>query len=622
MCGILGYISNVNKITKAEFEHSMLTMKHRGPDANGVFVNENGALYLGHLRLSIIDLSSSSNQPFFSQCGRYVIIYNGELYNFKEIKNDCKIQTKTSGDTEIIIEAFAQHGSSSFAWLNGMFAFAIYDLQENKLTLCRDRFGIKPLYYYFDGDKFAFSSELKALKSMKGLDLTLNKGVFPDFLHLGYIPFPNTAYKHIYKFPAGAFLEIDLNKEKTDALNFKYYWKLNEQISRHTFTDEEEVKTELKRLLEDSVNKQLISDVPIGTFLSGGIDSSLITAIAAKLKSNKIKTFSIGYETTQYNQYNEAHFAETVAKHIGTEHYSLTLKEEDILPILSNIINTYDEPYADSSAYPTMLVSKLAREQVTVTLSGDGADELFMGYGMYNWSNRLGNPVVKTLSPFFYPLTKVGSNKIKRAGLLLKYPKYNDHLKTHIFSQEQYFFSEAELEELLVEPVINLNSLNESISANRHLTDREKQSFWDISNYLVDDLLVKVDRASMLYSLESRVPFLDNNLVNYALNIDDRLKHKNGINKYILKEVLYTYLPKNLFERPKWGFAVPIAKWLKTNLHFLIEKYLSKQCIEKYNIIHFNVADDIVKRFMRGEEYLYVRIWAILLLHWWLEENT
>ncbi|HOY40454.1 MAG TPA: asparagine synthase (glutamine-hydrolyzing) [Chitinophagales bacterium] len=622
MCGILGYISNSKKITEETFALSMQTMKHRGPDANGIFVNQNASLHLGHLRLSILDLSVSSNQPFYSQCGRYIIIYNGELYNFKEIKEDCKIQTKTTGDTEIIIESFAQHNNSCFSWLNGMFAFAIYDIQENKITLCRDRFGIKPLYYYYDGDRFAFSSELKALKKIEGFDLALNKMVFSEFLHLGYIPFPNTAYKNIYKFPVGAYLEIDLNKEKIDVPEFKYYWKLNEQISRHTYTDETEVKTELKRLLEDSVSKQLISDVPIGTFLSGGIDSSLITAIAAKLKNNKIKTFSIGYEKNQYNKFNEAHFAETVAKQIGTEHYSLTLKEEDILPILSNIISTYDEPYADSSAYPTMLVSKLAREQVTVTLSGDGADELFMGYGMYNWSQRLNNPIIKTLSPVFYPLTKAGSNKIKRAGLLLKYPENNAHLKTHIFSQEQYFFSEKELEEILVEPVINLNSLNESIQTNRQLTNREKQSFWDISNYLVDDLLVKVDRASMLYSLESRVPFLDNNLVDYALNIDDSLKHKHGINKYILKEVLYTYLPKNLFERPKWGFAVPISKWLKTNLYFLIEKYLSKECIEKYNIIHFKAADDIVKRFIKGEEYLYVRIWVMLLLHWWLEENT
>lgn len=622
MCGILGYISNENKISKEDFEISIKSMKHRGPDANGIFVNESASLLLGHLRLSIIDLSTSSNQPFFSQNNRYVIIYNGELYNFKEIKNDCKLQTKTIGDTEVILETFAQHGSKSFAWLNGMFAFAIYDIQENKLTLCRDRFGIKPLYYYFDGTRFAFASELKALKTMKGLNLSINTKVFPDFLHLGYIPFPNTAYQHIYKFPTGAFLEIDLNKNPIAPPQFNYYWKLNEQISRHTFSNEQEVKKELKRLLEDSVDKQLISDVPIGTFLSGGIDSSLITAIAAKLKSNKIKTFSIGYEKNQYNQYNEAQFAETVAKHIGTEHYSLTVKEEDILPILSEIINTYDEPYADSSAYPTMLVSKLAREQVTVTLSGDGADELFMGYGMYNWSQRLGNPLVKTLSPVFYPLTKVGNNKIKRAGLLLKYPNERSHLKTHIFSQEQYFFSEAELDEIMVQPTINLNLLNESIESDRSLSNREKQSFWDISNYLVDDLLVKVDRASMLYSLESRVPFLDNNLVNYALNIDDSLKHKPGINKYILKEVLYTYLPKSLFDRPKWGFAVPIAKWLKTNLYFLIEKYLSKQCIEKHNIIHFHKADDIVKRFMKGEEYLYVRIWSILLLHWWLEENT
>lgn len=618
MCGILGYISKEKKLSKHDFEIALNTMQHRGPDANGFYNNEDSSLMFGHLRLSILDLSSSSNQPLFSKNNRYVIIYNGELYNFKELKSDCKIEAQTTGDTEIILETFAQHGPRSFRWLNGMFAFAIYDIQENKITICRDRFGIKPLYYYYDGNQFAFTSELKGLKNLKGLDLAKNSSVYSDFLHLGYVPFPNTVYRHIYKFPTGAYLEIDLHKPISEKLEFINYWKIEEQIERHTHKNEEEVKATLITLLEDAVAKQLISDVPIGTFLSGGIDSSLITAIAVRLNNNKIKTFSIGYES---GQYNESHFAEIVAKQIGTEHYSLVLKEDDIIPMLGEIISTYGEPYADSSAYPTMLVSKLAKEQVTVTLSGDGADELFMGYGMYNWSRRLGNPIVKTFSPLFYPLTKAGSNKIKRAGLLLNYPKDKSHIKSHIFSQEQYFFSEAELSEILIQPTINLHTLNESISANRLLTEREQQSFWDISNYLVEDLLIKVDRASMRYSLEVRVPYLDNNLVHYALNIDTNLKYKNGINKYILKEVLYNYLPKHLFERPKWGFSVPIAKWLKTKLFFLIEKYLSKECIEKHQIIHYAKANQIVKRFMKGEEYLYVRIWAMLLLHWWLEEN-
>jgi len=618
MCGIIGYINKAEKLSKTDLDIPMNTIKHRGPDAQDTYLNEENSLILGHLRLSIIDLSTSANQPFFSSDNRYVIIFNGEIYNFKEIKNDCKIETKTNGDTEIIIEAFAQHGTNSFTWLNGMFAFAIYDIQEQKITLCRDRFGIKPLFYYYDGQRFAFASEIKALKKIKGLDLKKNKDTFPSFLHLGYIPYPYTVYQHIYKFPQGAYLEIDLKHTLSATLEFNYFWKLKDQLSRHTFSEEQAVKSDLKNLLESAVDKQLISDVPIGTFLSGGIDSSLITVIASKLKDTKIKTFSVGYES---NKYNESHFAETVAKAIGTDHYTMILKEDDILNIIENIISSYDEPYADSSAYPTMLVSKLAKKEVTVTLSGDGADELFMGYGMYNWAARLNNPFIKVASPFFYPLTQVGNNKFKRAGMLLNYPVKADNIKTHIFSQEQYYFSEKELDDLLVRKS-NYNVFNnETIDCDRDLSSREKQSFWDISNYLIDDLLVKVDRASMLYSLESRVPFLDNHLVNYALNIDESLKHNSSINKYILKEVLYSYLPKKLFERPKWGFAVPISKWLKSNLYFLIEKYLSKETIEKHNIVHYRYTDNIIKRFMNGEEYLYVRIWVLLILHWWLEEN-
>ncbi len=622
MCGILGYICVQNKTIREDFLTSLVELKHRGPDASGIYENDKKSLILGHLRLSIIDLSTNSNQPFFSKDNRFIIVYNGELYNFKEIKNDCKLQTQTTGDTEVILETYVQHGSNSFAWLNGMFAFAIYDIHENKLTLCRDRFGIKPLYYYFDGTIFAFASELKALKKMKGLDLSLNANVFPHFLHVGYIPFPETAYRYIYKFPVGSFLEIDLNKSQSQPLIFQEYWKIDDQLNRHTYTNESEVKSELIRLLENSVEKQLISDVPIGTFLSGGIDSSLITAIATKLKPNKIKTFSIGYENETFNNYNEAKFAEIIAKKIGTEHCSLIVQEDDILSILSEIITTYDEPFADSSAYPTILVSKLAKEHVTVTLSGDGADELFMGYGMYNWSNRLDNPLIQTLSPVLHPLCRIGNNKFKRVGNLLKYPLHKNNLKSHIFSQEQYYFSEAELNELLIRPEFNFKMLNRGIDSERLLSSKENQSFWDISNYLVDDLLVKIDRASMKHSLECRVPFLDNNLVNYALNIDEHLKPKPGVNMYIMKVVLYTYLPKNLFNRPKWGFAIPIAKWLRTNLYFLIEKYLSKQCIEKHNIIYFHVANDLLKRFLNGEDYLYNRIWSIIILHWWLEENT
>ena len=620
MCGISAYISNSNKISKADFVQATNTISHRGPDAEGYYENEQNTVLLGHKRLSIIDLSTASNQPFFSNCGRYVIVYNGELYNFKEIKEQLQLQTRTTGDTEVILEAYIKIGTKSFELLNGMFAFIIYDIQAQKIIVCRDRVGIKPLFYYYDGTRIVFSSELKMLKAIPGFNKSINYTAIPEFLHLGFITEPNTIYKNVYKFPTASYSIFNISEvDENFNIPINTYWNISDVLQPTTKKDFSNTKNELKKLLIDAVEKQLVSDVPVGSFLSGGIDSSLITAIASTIKKDKIKTFSIGYDNKKYD---ESDHALKVAKHLGTDHYAFKLTEDDVEEILSEIIFHYDEPFADASAYPTMIVSKLAREHVTVTLSGDGADELFLGYGMYNWATRLANPIVQTFRKPVYWATQHSNQTYKRGGLLLDYPS-KEHIQTHIFSQEQYFHSEKDLKHLLLDDDFNFNKINQQVNEGiRAINPKSKQALWDIKHYLKDDLLVKVDRASMKYSLESRVPYLDNRVIEYAINIDANLRYHNGISKYILKEILYDYLPKEYFDRPKWGFAVPLPQWLKGRFNFLMEKYLSSTIINKFDILTNLYVQDLKNRFFAGEDYLYGRIWTIIILHWWLEENS
>jgi asparagine synthase (glutamine-hydrolysing) len=619
MCGIMGWVSTTETIQKEFIQAATSTLEHRGPDDFGYFSNEKNTVHFGHRRLSIIDLSSASSQPFYSKCGRYVMVYNGEIYNFREVAQQLNLELSTQGDTEVILEAFIKKGVQSFELLNGMFAFAIYDTQEEKIYLCRDRVGIKPLFYYFHENKFVFASEIKAIKKIPGLKLDINFESFAGFLHVGFIPAPQTAYKHIYKFPAGNYLILDTkNISSNNKLSFEKFWNLYDNLLPETYKNEAAVEKKLEELLIKSIESQIISDVPLGSFLSGGIDSSLVSALTSKVKPGKLKTFSIGYQNSKFD---ESKYAENVAKTLGTEHYAYKMTEQDLEEIMLDIITSFDEPFSDSSAFPTMLVSKFARKHVTVSLSGDGGDELFMGYGAYRWADRLENPFIKnSRKPLFWS-SQFLSNKFKRAGWLLNYKDYQN-ITSHIFSQEQYLFGEKDLKHYLINETFDFHNLNYTPTTKRTLTPREKQACWDIQYYLRDDLLVKVDRATMRYSLESRVPILDNDIINYAINIDQSLKYKNGESKYILKKVLYKYLPKELFNRPKRGFSIPLNDWMKGRLRYLIDKYLSPVVINRYDIVASLYVEELKKRYFNGEDYLYSRIWVLVLLHWWLEENA
>lgn len=621
MCGISGFFSAKNKLDKEDLLQMTSCLKHRGPDAGGLFISEDEQTGLGHRRLSILDLSDAANQPMYSSCGRYVIVFNGEVYNFREIaaflkQQNPSLQLNTTSDTEVVLQAFIQNGSSVFSELNGMFAFAIYDKEQRKLTLCRDHIGIKPLFYYWDGESFVFASELKAFAALKQLKKEVNEQAIGQFLHLGYIPEPLTIYRKIYKFPSGHFLEIGPHDV---SLQIRPFWKVEDKIEATVLKDESLAKNELRKLLFDAVEKQLVSDVPIGTFLSGGIDSSVVTAIASKVSPGRVKTFNIGFEE---GLFDESGYATSVAKHLNTEHYTAKVKEKDILELVPELLNVYDEPFADSSAFPTMLVSQLARQHVTVALSGDGGDELFLGYGMYTWAKRLNNPLLKLFRKPVKSGLSMMNERYKRVAGVIDYTK-PAHLKSHIFSQEQKFFSEKELARLLcIEKKPDYSGLNKILDAGRSLNAYEHQSFWDLTHYLKDDLLVKVDRASMKYSLESRVPLLDFRLIEFALNLDTGLKNRQGVSKYLLKEILYELVPRAIFDRPKRGFAIPLHKWLRGDLRFLMDKYTAREIIETYAIVKYEQVASLKKRYLSGENYLYNRVWAIILLHWWLEEKN
>jgi asparagine synthase (glutamine-hydrolysing) len=609
MCGITGFISQ--DLREKDLHRITRTLQHRGPDAEGFYYSEESGVGLGHRRLSILDLSAAANQPFYSHDGRYIMVYNGEVYNFRELAKQYDITPRTTGDSEIILECFAKVGMECVQHFNGMFAIAIFDTEEEKLYLIRDRIGIKPLYYYLDRKYFVFGSELKALYSLP-LSKAINHDAVSNFLYLGYIPGDDTIYKYCNKIRAGYYGVYTKGK-----LILKPYWQPENHVTAEVLSDEKEAKKQLKQLLESSVKYCMISDVPVGIFLSGGTDSSVVAAIAQSSSSLPVRTFSIGFKEKKYN---ESEFARAVANHIRSDHHEFTVTEQDALQLVENLTAIYDEPYADSSAIPTLLVSQLARKHVTVALSGDGGDELFMGYGFYYWARRLENPVLKAFRrPIAKALHAFGNNRYKRASKLFEYPS-EERRKSHIFSQEQYFFTENEIGALLVDPVAV--TLEEDIlGVPRKLTVTEQQTIFDLKNYLPEELLVKTDRASMCHSLEVRVPLLDHRLVEFALNLSPDLKLKNNTGKYLLKQALYDYVPANLFDRPKWGFAVPLQLWLTKELRYLIDRYLDKATIEHCNLVHYEPVKKLKDEFFAGKGYLYNRIWALIQLHTWFIEN-
>ncbi len=637
MCGIAGYFSATRGLDEVSLAAMTNSLQHRGPDSSGYFRDDFAGL--GHRRLSIIDLSSRANQPMTSANSRYVIVYNGEVYNYREIgammsvRSDVSVpyQFRSASDTEIILEGFSKWGVDVVQQLNGMFAFAIYDKQDHALYLFRDRIGIKPVYYYWDGNLFVFASELKSLKAAGCLNLTYNQNALYQFLHLGYIPAPHTCYNNVFKLPAASYIKIDV----TGMQVFKYY-DIKQKLSSSVITDKSQAMVMLSDLMTSSVQYQLKSDVPFGVFLSGGIDSSLVTAQASMLSGIKVKTFSIGFEEFSHN---ESTYAKAVASYLDTDHHEFIVSVKDAVSLIEKMLSIYDEPFGDSSAIPTMLISRLARNYVTVSLSGEGGDELFFGYGFYRWARRLSNPAIRISRKALATVFARMSSRYQRVSRMLDYQS-DTFLPGHIFSQEQYYFSMNEIRELAIKDLAfnikddflfndnnvlsfsgDIKSVNRVKVSERKLTPMEIQALFDLQFYLPDDLLTKVDRASMSYSLETRVPYLDHRVLEFALNLSPYLKYHNGISKFILKEILYKYLPKHLFERPKQGFAIPLNKWLGKEMKFLIDVYLDDTIVKKHGFVDSEKVKVMVKQYLSGTEFLFNRLWLLIVLHHWLENN-
>jgi asparagine synthase (glutamine-hydrolysing) len=614
MCGIAGFIDYQGQLSELHLDHMGKAIARRGPDFQGTWYK--APVGLVHRRLSILDLSEAANQPMTSADGRYVMVYNGEVYNYKELAQELGLtDLKTTGDSEVILEAFCRLGPDFVLRLNGIFAIAIWDTSKNALHLFRDHIGVKPLYYLNTASLFGFGSELKALLAIPAI--RQNNAIDPSavnaFLHLTYIPGELSIYDGIKKLLPG-HRAVYQNGE----LRIERYWNMEEGINNQKISNEAEAVTQLHSLLRSSVSSQMISDVPLGTFLSGGIDSSLVTALAAEFSPHQVRTFSIGFKESKFD---ESGYARQVANHLKTDHTEFILTQQEAQARFSDILDSYDEPFGDSSAIPTMLVSELARKQVTVILSGDGGDETHLGYGSYNWARRLDTASMRMFHKPLSALLSVLPDRYKRVGQLLNFAG-QDHLPSHIFSQEQYAFSRSEIGKLVKTPYQAAFALPEFPDRkDLNLSPAEQQALFDLKSYLPDDLLVKVDRASMRYGLEVRVPLLDHRLVTFALNLPESMRADAGVTKRLLKQILYQYVPKEVFDRPKWGFGMPIGDWLISDWQWMIDRYLSRDYIYAAGLVEWKFVHQLVFNFTKGHRYLWLRIWLLILLHQWYENR-
>ena len=619
MCGILGVISD--HIENYVIEDMVLSLKHRGPDASGISFLSERTCALGHTRLSIIDLSTDANQPFLSDDKRYALVFNGEIYNFLKLKTELIAlgrNFRTQSDTEVVLQSYLTWGQSCPQRFEGMFAFAVYDTITKTIFIARDRMGKKPLFYYQDAGLFVFASELKGVLKYPAVNKLkrINEAAIRTFLHLGYIPEPKTIYENIHKLPSGSSAFFKLGASVTP----QKYWNIQDliNVSSARVTHYEKSCNDLFRLLEESVSKRLISDVPLGVFLSGGTDSSLVTAIASTLV-NPVRTFSIGFNERKFN---ETENARKVAHRLKTDHHEFILTEQKAALQLESVMDNFDEPFADTSAIPTHLVSNLARQKVKVALTGDGGDELFLGYGSYAWANRLNNPFFQSTAPLLAGILSAAStDRFQRAGKLLNTNKVTS-LRSHIFSQEQYFFSEAEIRsKLLLKKGHDTDFQYHDPAIAKHLTGAEKQALFDLQFYLRDDLLVKVDRASMMTGLECRSPFLDHHVIEYALNLPFSFKWSGKHRKRILKDILRKFLPDEYIDKTKWGFGIPLADWLRGDLRYLMDDYLNDNAIEETGLFEPGYVNELKKQFLGGRQYFYNRLWVLICVQRWMKKN-
>lgn len=620
MCGICGVSFQHKPVPESLVKAMCDKITHRGPDEAGYFIHENFGM--GMRRLSIIDLSTGT-QPIYNEDHSLAIVFNGEIYNFQSLREELRSKGHrfyTNADTEAIVHAYEEWGTESPEHLNGMFAYSIFDHTSQRLFLARDRVGIKPLYYYWDGKTFAFGSEIKSILEVPGIDRSIDVEALNRFLTFEYISAPESIFQKVRKLPPGHWLLFENGR-----LSIQKYWDVPFEDE---FLSEEEAKEELRALLSDSVNLRLISDVPLGAFLSGGIDSSTIVGLMAGHMDQPVKSFSIGFEDSSYN---ELDYARTVAHAFHTEHKEFII-QPDAVSMVEKLIYHLDEPFGDFSIFPTYLVSKMAREHVTVILSGDGGDELFGGYDTYVADKMaqtyrqipgfirkgLVEPFARALPPTAQKKGLV--NKIKRFTEGAAYPADLQHVRWMIFLSEKdraALFLPDHLENIRDGATYSL--MRDYFSRAKTGDRLNQQSFVDLKTYLVDDILVKVDRMSMATSLEARVPFLDHRIVEFAFRVPGNLKIKNGETKYILKEAMRDLLPEKILTRDKQGFSIPIKNWIRHELKEMMLDILSPEKIRREGFFQVEYINRLVEEHLKGKENHSHRLWALMMFEWWYD---
>lgn len=612
MCGICGYIRD-RKLDDAVLERMRDTMIHRGPDDAGIWQGHFEDKYIGlaHRRLSIFDLSELGHQPMISEDGKYAIAYNGEVYNFKEIREELKKEGyffQSECDTEVVLKAFICWKEECFKKFNGMFAISIWDGEEGRLILARDRMGVKPLYYYHKPGtcELVYASELKPIMKYPDFHKEIRMDMLGKFLCYKYIAAPDTIFENTYKLVPGTYLIFNGNSIKVDR-----YWDILEEKQKRTdeqCSDVEKCKTGLDDLLTDAVNIRLAADVPVGVFLSSGIDSALITAIAQKNCKTPVQSFTIGFTEKERN---EADKAAKIARFLGTNHTELYIGEKDIFNMLEDISKYYDEPFSDASMLPTMLVSKLAQEKVTVALSGDGGDELFCGYNMYD------------LVYIAQKVDWIGNILYHIPGLGRLCCSISPEIKAFINNRGDYrsqLFIDVTSEQ--VKRVVNTDSFypkHEIETKLKYGNWQERRMVLDMMTYLPDEIMEKTDRASMKYSLEIRSPLLDYRVVENSFFIPQKFKYYHRNKKYILKELAYDYIPRELLKGAKKGFGVPLVKWLRGPLKEEISRYSEKSFLDGQGIFDSKGIQDLVRTQERDNKIIYSSIlWSFYMFQrWW-----
>jgi asparagine synthase (glutamine-hydrolysing) len=641
MCGIAGVATTNENIDPRKLDRMRDALMHRGPDGAGSWISIDGRIGLSHRRLSILDLSEAGSQPMHSASRRFSITFNGEIYNFGDLRKElvgAGMHFVGHSDTEVILAACERWGVvEALPRLEGMFAFTIWDAKQGVLYLVRDRIGIKPFYYSHHRGDLSFASELRALVKWRGVLPAISKRGLTEYLRLGYVPCPLTIFDGMWKLPPGTYMTWragQLSKPRS-------FWAYSDAVASGQMTaiaNEQEALAALEHVLKASITRHMVSDVPLGAFLSGGIDSSAVVAIMQAQSSRPVKTFSIGFEDSAFD---EARHAARVAQHLGTDHTEMYVTEADALAVIPTLSDTYDEPFADASQIPTILVSQLARSQVTVALSGDGGDELFAGYNRYIFVSAFWRKLQRlplglrqiASACLLYPSVARWDALFEMAGPLLpqwmrprlpgqKMQKVGAILGcSTLLELHSRLAAQWATPEVVLSPDwrVDESLWQELLYEDPTLTPFMQQSVWDAQTYMVDDILTKVDRGSMRFGLEVRVPLLDPKVVDAAWRVPESMKLRDGQGKWLLKQLLYRHVPRALVDRPKMGFGVPIDSWLRGSVRDWAESYLDGQRVRNEGYLDADVIRKTWLHHQNGESEIGGQLWTVLMFEQWLE---